>query len=56
MKTETKIIRKPSTRKKTIENDRRIVANIRKGEAELKADLGKHFNNADDFIEHLVNL
>ncbi len=42
--------------KKPIEEDTRIVSNIRKGEAELKADLGKRFNNADDFIEHLVNL
>ena len=37
MKTETKIIRKPATREKTIENDRRIVSNTRRGEAELKA-------------------
>ncbi len=56
MKTETKIIQKPATREKTIENDRRIVSNIRKGEAEHMADLGMHFKNADDFIEHLVNL
>ena len=56
MKTEIKIIRKPAIREKTIEDDRRIVSNTWRGEAELKAGLGKHFKNADDFIEHLVNL
>jgi hypothetical protein len=42
--------------KKTIEDDTRIVTNIRIGEAELKAGLGKRFKNTDDFIEHLANL
>lgn len=42
--------------KKTVEDDRRIVSNTRRGEAELKAGLGKRFKNADDFTEHLVNL
>jgi hypothetical protein len=55
VKTETEIIPKPA-RKKAIEDDMRIVANIRRGEAELKAGLGKRFTNADDFIEHLANL
>jgi hypothetical protein len=42
--------------KKTIEDDARMVSDTRRGEAELKAGLGKRFKNADDFIEHLVNL
>lgn len=53
---ETEIIRKPAIKKETIEDDMRIVANTRRGEAELKAGLGKRFKNADDFIEHLANL
>ncbi len=53
---ETEIIHKPTASKKAIEDDTRIVANIRRGEAELKAGLGKRFKNTDDFIEHLANL
>lgn len=53
---ETDIIQKQAAMRETVEDDKRIAANIRKGEAELKVGLGTRFKNADDFIEHLVNL
>jgi hypothetical protein len=51
-----KTVKKLATKCKSIEDDERIVANTLKGEAELKAGLGKRFKNADEFIEHLSNL
>ncbi|MGB7544213.1 MAG: hypothetical protein WBL92_01280 [Methanothrix sp.] len=51
-----KTIKKPETKCRSIEDDERIVANTLKGEAELRAGLGKRFKNADEFIEHLSNL
>jgi hypothetical protein len=51
-----KTVKTPETRFRSIEDDERIVANTLKGEAELRAGLGKHFKNADEFIDHLSNL
>jgi hypothetical protein len=51
-----KAIKKPETKCRSIEDDERIVADALKGEAELRAGLGKRFKNADEFIEHLSNL
>jgi hypothetical protein len=38
-----------------IEEDARIVAGTLKGEAEIKAGLGKTFKDADEFIYYLEN-
>lgn len=53
-----KISEKPKTKKKAIplEEDVRIVAGTLKGEAEIRAGLGKRFKNADEFIEYLEKL
>ncbi|MCK9442464.1 MAG: hypothetical protein M0Q13_13730 [Methanothrix sp.] len=51
-----KTVKKPETKYRSIEDDERIVADTLKGDAELRAGLGKRFKNADEFIEHLSNL
>jgi hypothetical protein len=51
-----KTVKKPATKCRSIEDDKRIVANTLKGEAELRAGLGKRFKNTDEFIEYLSNL
>jgi hypothetical protein len=48
--------KRPATKCRSVEDDERIVANTLKGNAELRAGLGKRFKNADEFIEHLSNL
>lgn len=51
-----KAVKRPETKYRSIEDDERIVANSLKGEAELRAGLGKRFKKADEFIDHLSNL
>jgi hypothetical protein len=48
--------KRPATKCRSVEDDERIVANTLKGDAELRAGLGKRFKNDDEFIEHLSNL
>ena len=51
-----KIAKKPEKKALPLEEDARIVAGTLKGEAELRAGLGKRFKDADEFIEYLENL
>jgi hypothetical protein len=51
-----KAARKPKKKAVPLEEDARIVAGTLKGEAEIRAGLGKQFKNADEFIEYLENL
>lgn len=53
-----KVTEMPKTKKQAIplEEDARMVAGTLKGEAEIKAGLGKRFKNADEFIEFLEKL
>lgn len=51
-----KIARKPAKKSVPLEEDERIVAGTLKGEAEIRAGLGKRFKDTEDFIEYLRNL
>lgn len=48
-----KFAEKPQKKAVALEDDAQIVAGTLKGEAELRAGLGKRFKNADEFIEYL---
>ncbi|MGA9097682.1 MAG: hypothetical protein WB392_01985 [Methanotrichaceae archaeon] len=39
-----------------LEEDARIVAGTLKGDAEIRAGLGKKFKDADEFVEYLEKL
>jgi hypothetical protein len=56
IKMKTKAIKKTVPKAAPLEENERIVAGALKGEAEIKAGLGKRFNNADEFIEYLRDL
>ncbi len=51
-----KVAEKPKKKAIPLEEDARIVAGTLKGEAELRAGLGKRFKSADEFIEYLEKL
>jgi hypothetical protein len=51
-----KTAQKPKKKAVPLEEDERIVAGALKGEAEIRAGLGKQFKNADEFIEYLEKL
>ena len=51
-----KVAKKPQKKAVALEEDTRIVAGTLKGEAELRAGLGKRFKDADEFIEYLEKL
>ena len=51
-----KVAEKPQKKAVALEEDARIVAGTLKGEAELRAGLGKRFKDADEFIEYLEKL
>ncbi len=51
-----KAVRKPQKKAVPLEEDARIVAGTLKGEAEIRAGLGKQFKNVDEFIEYLEKL
>jgi hypothetical protein len=51
-----KVAEKPKKKAVPLEEDARIVAGTLKGEAEIRAGLGKRFKNADEFIEYLEEL
>jgi hypothetical protein len=51
-----KVSEKPQKKAVALEEDARIVAGTLKGEAELRAGLGKRFKDADEFIEYLEKL
>lgn len=53
---EAKVAEKPPKKAGELEEDARIVAGTLKGEAELRAGLGKRFKDADEFIEYLERL
>jgi hypothetical protein len=40
----------------SLEEDARIIGGALKGEAELRAGLGKRFKDADEFIDYLEKL
>ena len=51
-----KVAEKPQKKAVALEEDARIVAGTLKGEAELRAGLGKRFKDADEFMEYLEKL
>jgi hypothetical protein len=51
-----KVAKKPAKKPVPLEEDERIVAGTLKGEAEIRAGLGKRFKDADEFIEYLRKL
>jgi hypothetical protein len=51
-----RVAEKPPKKAVALEDDALIVAGTLKGEAELRADLGKRFKGADEFIEYLEKL
>ncbi len=51
-----KTAKKPRKKAVRLEDDERIVAGTLKGEAEIKAGLGKQFKDAYEFVEYLDKL
>jgi hypothetical protein len=51
-----KVAENPKKKTIPLEEDTRIVAGALKGEAEIRAGLGKRFKDADEFIEYLEKL
>ena len=51
-----KAAKKPEKKVVALEDDERIVAGTLKGEAEIRAGLGKTFKNVDECIEYLEKL
>ncbi|MGA9099835.1 MAG: hypothetical protein WB392_12990 [Methanotrichaceae archaeon] len=51
-----KAAKKPKKKVVALEDDERIVAGTLKGEAEIRAGLGKTFKDVDECIEYLEKL
>jgi hypothetical protein len=51
-----KMAKMPARTSVPIEENERIVTGTLKGEAEIRAGLGKRFKDADEFIDYLQNL
>ena len=52
----SKVAEMPKKKAVPLEENARIVAGTLKGEAEIRAGLGKRFKNADEFVEYLEKL